>query len=144
VSAEVVDAMLVVHADGRHGSAAPWFVAGKDAARNALVVVQGHDDPRLFRSVVDAQAMHWIAGVPPAPAILTRLGAKTRYRMPDAQCRVELVDAVRARATFDAPQWAPTPGQYLVLYDGDVCLGGGVITHAADHAVPIRKAVAAT
>ena len=59
---------------------------------------------------------------------LARLGAKTRYRMPDAMCRVELLGRrAAARAIFDAPQWAPTPGQYLVLYDGDVCLGGGVI-----------------
>jgi tRNA-specific 2-thiouridylase len=47
--------------------------------------------------------------------------------MADAACRVELADGERCRATFEAPQWAPTPGQYLVLYDGDVCLGGGVI-----------------
>ncbi len=127
----------------RQGTDAPWFVAGKDGARNVLVVVQGHDDPRLFRSIVDAGSMHWIAGVAPAPAALNGLGAKTRYRMPDAHCRVELLDNGRARATFDAPQWAPTPGQYLVLYDGDVCLGGGVIAHAAGHAEPLPTAAAA-
>jgi tRNA-specific 2-thiouridylase len=115
----------------KHGSDAPWFVAGKDAARNALVVVQGHDDARLYRTVVDAQQMHWIVGAPPAAAALARLGAKTRYRMPDAPCRVALVDGDSVRATFDAPQWAPTPGQYLVLYAGDVCLGGGVIAQSA-------------
>jgi len=126
----------------RHGSDAPWFVAGKDDARNALVVVQGHDDSRLFRAVVDAQTMHWIAGVAPEPASLAELGAKTRYRMPDARCRVELLAAGRARATFEAPQWAPTPGQYLVLYDGDVCLGGGVITRTADRGAAIMPEVA--
>ena len=105
----------------------PWFVARKDFARNALIVVQGHDHPALSRRVVDAQAMHWIAGSSPAPATLEHLGAKTRYRMPDAICRVELEEGGRCRATFAAPQWAPTPGQYLVLYDGAVCLGGGVI-----------------
>jgi tRNA-specific 2-thiouridylase len=72
--------------------------------------------------------MHWIAGTAPDADTLARLGAKTRYRMPDAACRVEMIDGSRAHATFATPQWSPTPGQYLVLYDGDVCLGGGVIT----------------
>ena len=111
----------------RKAAALPWFVARKDASRNALIVVQGHDHPRLYRCEVDAQDLHWIAGAPPAARTLERLGAKTRYRMPDADCRVELSRPDGCRATFDAPQWAPTPGQYLVLYDGDVCLGGGVI-----------------
>jgi tRNA-specific 2-thiouridylase len=69
--------------------------------------------------------MHWI-GEPPRPG--SRLAAKTRYRMADAPCRVDLLVGDRCRAIFDAPQWAPTPGQYLVFYDGEVCLGGGVIT----------------
>ena len=61
-----------------------------------------------------------------APSLPARFGAKTRYRMPDATCM--LTDTPDGwRANFDAPQWAPTPGQYLVLYDGEVCLGGGVI-----------------
>jgi tRNA-specific 2-thiouridylase len=111
----------------RHGSDAPWFVAGKDLARNALVVVQGHDHPLLYRREVDAIEPHWIAGA--APALPARLGAKTRYRMPDAPCVVS-VQGEGLRAAFDAPQWAPTPGQYLVLYDGDVCLGGAVIEGA--------------
>ena len=54
--------------------------------------------------------------------------------MPDAACRVELHGGDRCRAEFAAPQWAPTPGQYLVLYDGDVCLGGGVISDAGNEA----------
>jgi tRNA-specific 2-thiouridylase len=120
------------------GGELPWFVAGKDRARNALIVVQGHDDPRLHRRDVDVQELHWIAGTPPAADTRGRLGAKTRYRMPDAPCSIELTGRGGCRATFDAPQWAPTPGQYLVLYDGDVCLGGGVITAAVD----VRDAVA--
>jgi len=114
----------------KQGSDLPWFVAGKDHARNALVVVQGHDHPLLLRPEVDAQELHWIAGTPPDDAALRRLGAKTRYRMPDATCRVELLADRCCRASFDSPQWAPTPGQYLVLYDAEVCLGGGVITMA--------------
>ncbi|HEX4884341.1 MAG TPA: tRNA 2-thiouridine(34) synthase MnmA [Casimicrobiaceae bacterium] len=120
----------------REGGDAPWFVAAKDPARNALVVVQGHDHPLLHRRDVDAIEPHWIAGVaPPLPA---RLGAKTRYRMPDAPCMVA-AHADGLRATFDAPQWAPTPGQYLVLYDGDVCLGGAVIALPQPAAVPDRR-----
>ena len=111
----------------RQGSALPWFVADKDRARNALIVVQGHDHPLLYRPEVDAQELHWIAGAPPDESKLLRLGAKTRYRMPDATCQIELRENRRCHAIFDAPQWAPTPGQYLALYDGDVCLGGGVI-----------------
>jgi len=110
----------------RGGSDAPWFVAAKDLPRNALVVVQGHDDPRLYARTVELEAMHWIAGS--APATHRVLAAKTRYRMAEAACRLESLGHGRWRAVFDAPQWAPTPGQYLVLYDGDVCLGGAVIT----------------
>jgi len=117
----------------RGGRDLPWFVAAKDRVRNALIVVQGHDHPLLYRRHVDAQEMHWIAGRAPT---LSHAGAKTRYRMPDAMCNVELSGDNRCRAAFDAAQWAPTPGQYLVLYDGDVCLGGGVITDAgADRAL---------
>ena len=108
----------------RDGSDEPWFVAGKDLARNALLAVQGHDHALLYRREVDAIEMHWIAGT--APELPARFGAKTRYRMPDAVCTLEAA-AAGCLATFDVPQWAPTPGQYLVLYDGDVCLGGGVI-----------------
>ena len=112
----------------RGGREAPWFVADKDHARNALVVVQGRDDPRLHARAVEAIDLHWIGGR--APESATRLAAKTRYRMADAPCGVFALDGGRWRAEFDAPQWAPTPGQYLVLYDGEVCLGGGVITAA--------------
>ncbi|MEO8304113.1 MAG: tRNA 2-thiouridine(34) synthase MnmA [Betaproteobacteria bacterium] len=111
----------------KDGSALPWFVAAKDFAGNALVVVQGHGHPMLYRTSVDAQDLHWIAGSAPGGSTTLSLGAKTRYRMADAACRVEFVGGDRAHAVFNAPQWAPTPGQYLVFYDGDVCLGGGVI-----------------
>ena len=115
----------------RGGTDEPWFVAGKDLARNALVAVQGHDHPLLYRRDVDAIDMHWIAGA--SPSLPAMFGAKTRYRMPDAACTVSAT-ASGLRARFDAPQWAPTPGQYLVLYDRDVCVGGGVI--AAPSEVP--------
>ena len=107
------------------GSDAPWFVVGKDAPRNALIVVQGRDDPRLYSRTIETERIHWIAGAPPAPG--QPLIAKTRYRMADAPCRIEPIGADRWQARFGTPQWAPTPGQYLVLYSGEVCLGGGVI-----------------
>jgi tRNA-specific 2-thiouridylase len=120
----------------RDGDSAPWFVAGKDYARNALIVVQGHDHPLLYRREVEAIDPHWIAGA--APALPRRLAAKTRYRMADAMGEIRSGgDMLRAR--FDAPQWAPTPGQYLVLYDGDVCLGGGVITDPSEHLCRARE-----
>ena len=109
----------------RGGGAAPWFVAGKDRERNALVVVQGHADWRLYGRIVETGPMHWISGVAPTPG--QRLSAMTRYRMVPAPCRIEAQGADRWRSEFAAPQWAPTPGQYLVVYDGDVCLGGAVI-----------------
>jgi tRNA-specific 2-thiouridylase len=111
----------------RGGAAAPWFVAGKDTAQNALIAVQGHEHPLLHRRDVAAIDLQWIAGV--APRLPARLAAKTRYRMPDAPCDVAASEH-GLRASFDVPQWAPTPGQYLVLYEDDVCLGGGVIASA--------------
>ena len=90
----------------RDGSDAPWFVAGKDVARNALIVVQGHDHPSLYRRDVRACDMHWIAGAP--PALPSSFGAKTRYRMPDASCTVSVADSEGTiDARFEAPQWAP-------------------------------------
>jgi tRNA-specific 2-thiouridylase len=114
----------------REGRAAPWFVAAKDPARNALIAVQGRDHPLLYRREVDAALLHWIVAAPPLPR---RLTARTRYRMPDAACEV-VSTPTGCRAIFDTPQWAPTPGQYLVLYDGEVCLGGGVIGAAGEPA----------
>jgi len=112
---------------GTRALEAPWFVAAKDHSRNALIVVQGHGHPRLYATAVEASEMHWI-GEPPRAG--SRLAGKTRYRMADAPCRVVVLERDRCRAEFETPQWAPTPGQYLVLYDGDVCLGGGVIATA--------------
>ena len=129
----------------RGGPEAPWFVAAKDLARNALVVVQGHDHPMLHATRIDAIEPRWIAGEP--PKLPARLAAKTRYRMVDAACEI-VPTATGLRATFDAPQFAPTPGQYLVVYDGDVCLGGSVIAStegaagARERPAPVAHAVA--
>jgi tRNA-specific 2-thiouridylase len=108
------------------GEHAPWFVAHKDIAHNTLRVVQGHDHPALLSHTLHAADCSWVAGTPPARG---RLAAKTRYRQQDAACDfVSEVDGFELH--FDAAQWAVTPGQSAVLYDGEVCLGGGVINSA--------------
>jgi len=109
----------------------PWFVARKDMAANTLWVVQGHDHPWLLSPRLAAQDASWVAGEPPPAG---RLGAKTRYRQSDAACAVQADAQGGFSLDFDAPQWAVTPGQSAVLYDGEVCLGGGVITTSAETA----------
>ena len=109
------------------GEHAPWFVARKDVERNTLWVVQGHDHPWLLSPLLTALDASWVAGEPPAAGTY---GAKTRYRQADAPCRLEARAEGGFALAFDAPQWAVTPGQSAVLYDGDVCLGGGVIESA--------------
>ena len=107
----------------------PWFVARKDMAANTLYVVQGHEHPWLLSHALRADDASWVAGVPPAAG---GYGAKTRYRQADAACRFEAEAAAAFRLHFDEAQWAVTPGQSAVLYDGEVCLGGGVIAQAMD------------
>jgi tRNA-specific 2-thiouridylase len=107
-------------ADGDH---APWYVARKDLARNVLVAVQGHDHPWLLSSELKAADCSWVAGTPPAAGWLS---ARTRYRQSDAPCRF-VPEGQGFRLHFEQAQWAVTPGQSAVLYDGEVCLGGGVI-----------------
>ncbi|HQA34490.1 MAG TPA: tRNA 2-thiouridine(34) synthase MnmA, partial [Casimicrobium huifangae] len=111
----------------RAGSGEPWYVAGKDMAGNRLIVVQGREHPALRRTDVPLVNTHWIAGSEPAAG--SGYGGKTRYRQPDAACEYTPADATHSHATlhFHDAQWAPTPGQYAVLYQGNVCLGGGVI-----------------
>lgn len=111
----------------RHTSGEPWFVAGKDIQNNQLIVVQGHDHPALLNTQLSALDMHWISATP--PDLERRYAAKTRYRQQDARCHLFTPqEDGRVEFTFDEPQWAITPGQSVVVYDGDVCLGGGIIT----------------
>ncbi|MDO9094759.1 MAG: tRNA 2-thiouridine(34) synthase MnmA [Rubrivivax sp.] len=112
---------------GPEGLHAPWYVAHKDLSRNTLHVVQGHEHSWLQSGWLEAQDCSWVAGVPPTPGAWA---AKTRYRQADAPCTLALQPA-GFRLDFDSPQWAVTPGQSAVLYDGEVCLGGGVIARAA-------------
>ncbi|SMC15942.1 tRNA-specific 2-thiouridylase [Andreprevotia lacus DSM 23236] len=108
---------------GIGGEGLPWFVAGKDMAANELIVVQGHDHPLLLKPTLFARDCSWILGEAPAEG---RYTAKTRYRQQDAACTLAYQDD-GVLLTFDEAQWAVTPGQSMVLYDGDVCLGGGII-----------------
>lgn len=113
-------------ADGMH---LPWFVARKDIEKNTLWVVQGHDHPWLLAPSLRAEDVSWVAGEAPA---VSAIAAKTRYRQSDAPCSLA-TDATGFTLRFADPQWAVTPGQSAVLYDGEVCLGGGVIhTEAAN------------
>ena len=114
------------------GEHAPWFVARKDLGQNTLVVVQGHDHPWLLSATLQFDDASWVAGAPPPGTAeqAAALGAKSRYRQADAPCQFEAAAGGVYRLAFAQPQWAVTPGQSAVLYDGDVCLGGGVITAA--------------
>ncbi len=104
---------------------APWFVVGKDIERNLLYVDQGHDSPWLQSRVLHSEEAHWVAGSPPATRFPCT--AQTRYRQPDEACEVEVLGDGRLVVRFARPQRAVTPGQSVVLYDGDNCLGGAVI-----------------
>jgi tRNA-uridine 2-sulfurtransferase len=111
---------------GIGGRGEPWYVAAKDPKTNTLLVVQGHDHPLLMKRTLSASDAAWVAGKPPAaPSAHT---AKTRYRQADAPCTLSKVLDSEIRVDFPSPQWALTPGQSVVLYDGEACLGGGVIT----------------
>ncbi|MDH5601829.1 MAG: tRNA 2-thiouridine(34) synthase MnmA [Gammaproteobacteria bacterium] len=104
----------------------PWYVADKDLENNILIVVQGNDHPLLHHKECSANDMHWVRGE--APALSFRCAAKTRYRQQDANCLVEYIEQTQEwHISFDEPQWAITPGQAIVFYDGEECLGGGTI-----------------
>ena len=104
---------------------APWYVVAKDVTRNVLVVDQGHDSEWMMSQRVETEAMHWISGTAPARSL--ECLAQTRYRQAAQHCRIDVNDDGTVTAHFAEPQRAVTPGQSLVLYDGDLCLGGAVI-----------------
>lgn len=109
------------HADG---TGPVWYAARKDLANNALYVVEGHDHPWLLSDALSADQASWVSGVAPAAG---GYAAKTRYRQADAPCALSGATTEVFSLNFSDPQWAVTPGQSAVLYDGDVCLGGGII-----------------
>ena len=103
---------------------APWYVARKDLAENRLIVVQGKDHPALFHDALLASDADWVARE--APSLPLECAAKIRYRQPDQPCVVDECDG-RLRVRFRTAQRAVTPGQSVVFYRGERCLGGAVI-----------------
>ncbi|MFP6827510.1 MAG: tRNA 2-thiouridine(34) synthase MnmA [Gammaproteobacteria bacterium] len=109
-----------------------WYVAAKNHENNDLIVVQGTDHPLLYQNWLTAGTVHWING-PPAgwPEIAPlRCRAKTRYRQPDQACTVTPTSDDALEVSFERPQRALTPGQYVVFYRGERCLGGATIQAA--------------
>ncbi len=119
----------------------PWYVAEKDLTRNVLIAVQGKQHPLLYARGLVSGPIDWVAGAPPAGQF--RCKAKTRYRQPDQECEVQVLNG-NVKVVFDDAQRAVTPGQSVVFYDGDVCLGGGVIeeTWRDGEALPARATAA--
>jgi tRNA-specific 2-thiouridylase len=106
------------------GAGDPWYVADKDMAANSLLVVQGRGHPLLLKRTLRAQDASWIAAAPEEGATHS---AQTRYRQADSACLVTRSNEEGIALEFARPQWAVTPGQSVVLYEGAVCLGGAVI-----------------
>ncbi|HEV2228389.1 MAG TPA: tRNA 2-thiouridine(34) synthase MnmA [Steroidobacteraceae bacterium] len=123
---------------GRPGRAEqPWYVAAKEAARNALIVVQGHDHPLLSSVALTTGRWHWLGPAPEAPL---RCTVKVRYRQADQRALLTPRPDGTAHLGFAEPQRAVTPGQYAVAYDGDRCMGGGVIEQVV---APLHQSAAA-
>jgi len=123
---------------GIGGPGEPWYVARKDLAANVLYVAQGHDHPALFSHWLTARELSWVAGRP--PSLPLRCTARIRYRQPDQDCIIEPIDADTCRVRFDMPQRAATPGQSVVFYNGQTCLGGGVIRDCEALGAPLSSA----
>jgi tRNA-specific 2-thiouridylase len=109
----------------RGRQAAPWYVVGKDVATNVLYVDQDTRSPYLLSTRLRSETMHWVAGG--APATRFDCHAQTRYRQAAEACTVHVLEDGTLDIQFERPQRAVTPGQSVVLYDGDDCLGGAVI-----------------
>lgn len=108
----------------------PWYVLEKDLENNVLIVGQGHDHPLMLHNTLEAGQLDWCNNRPLTETI--HCAAKTRYRQPDQACRVEPLADDRVKVRFEQPQRAITPGQSVVFYNGEVCLGGGIIESKAN------------
>ena len=106
----------------------PWFSLQKDLENNLLIVGQGIEHPLLYTNNLMASDMHWINGAPAEGSL--QCYAQTRYRQPDQLCNLTLDNSGNCHVIFDQPQRAVTPGQSVVFYQNDHCLGGGVIDKA--------------
>ncbi len=106
----------------------PWYVLAKDLTNNILIVGQGHNHPLLFHNTLEASQLDWVSGQTLTKA--WQCSAKIRYRQNDQECYLEPLSEHRCRVTFEHPQRAITPGQSVVFYNQDICLGGGVIQKA--------------
>ncbi len=114
---------------GGRGDGRSWFVAEKDLTGNRLVLVQGEDHPRLFSGGAEIEQVTWVNGAPFAEDEAHPVQVKLRYRQPDQKASLTC-HGENGRLIFEQPQRAVTPGQSAVFYQGDVCLGGGIVTSA--------------
>ena len=114
----------------------PWYVLHKDMERNILYAGQGHDHPWLQSTRLIASRLSWISGRPPADG--ENLTAKVRYRQTDQRCRISDLGSDRIELAFDQAQRAVTPGQSVVLYQGEECIGGGIIDWANSPPAELR------
>lgn len=103
----------------------PWFVVDKDVANNILIIAQGHDHPLLYKTELTCSDLHWVSGNAPKTPI--KLTAKTRYRQTDQPCQLMQLEKDQFNVIFENAQRAITPGQSVVFYQHNVCLGGGII-----------------
>jgi len=109
----------------KNANDSPWYVLSKDIERNVLIVGQGDDHPMLYKDSLICEQLSWISGE--SPQLPLHCHAKIRYRQSDQPCQVTDLDNNSCQVMFETPQRAVTPGQSVVFYDGDRCLGGGII-----------------
>ncbi len=109
----------------KNASEDAWYVLDKDVKRNVLIVGQGHHNPRLYKNTLICEQLTWISGE--LPNLTTAYSAKTRYRQSDQACTLRQDSKDSLYVEFESPQRAITPGQSVVFYKGDICLGGGII-----------------
>ncbi|MBT6797313.1 MAG: tRNA 2-thiouridine(34) synthase MnmA [Candidatus Marinimicrobia bacterium] len=112
---------------GKSDGEGPWYVLNKDLTNNELIVGQGHDHTGLYQKCLTASGLHWISEKAPTTE---NLNAKIRYRAKDAPCKITDINDKTISIKFEEPRFAIAPGQSVVFYDGDVCLGGAVIDKA--------------